>query len=284
MALTSIWLFAYAITICAPTFLSGYPYRTPFLNHWIQSCRAFMSRLLYGQRWRTRLGYGNPYYRLPGDERGVRRDLTLDMPALISADMTLRNDSILSTSIRACLQNVEGAKILQITRKLFKHQLGRPVFHLQGLEYGRIPSRALDSIAHVLSDALERESVKTQTAWISWMREAAICLSALLRHAQARNRNVDASRSSIALASLLSIEPDFLPEVLMVLSVGSPIVNWEIAGRCQERSSTSVVSDVIHSTRELLLSLHRPYDPLRLAGEFLFIMESMDFDSLARNY
>ena len=112
------WLLLYLFTIGAPVFSASCPYKTPFLNHWIQSCRALSSYIRYGRQWRTKLGYGNPYYRFPGDERGVRRDVTLDIPALIGADKTLRDDIILSTSIQTCLRTVEGAKVVRIVRKL----------------------------------------------------------------------------------------------------------------------------------------------------------------------
>ncbi len=104
------------------------------------------------------MGYGNQYYRWPGDERGVGRDTELNIPALASADKTLGNHQVLVECMQGCLRRVDGETATKITRKFFEHRLGNHITSLLDIgTFEQIPSGALETLFKILVDAVERE-------------------------------------------------------------------------------------------------------------------------------
>lgn len=247
--LVACWFVPYLITLLAPAFSSRCPYKTPFLDRWMQLFRGFCSRMFFGKYWRQKLGYKNHYYRFPGDERGVRRDFDLDIPAIISADATLGDNNVLSRNIQHCLRKASGETVVIIVRGLFANRLDRPVrslFNPSGLE--RIPTQPLRTLMHILIDAVEGHlrtggtgqfSRSSPSSLPSWIREAISCLAAIIKHSQVHNRFINPDRCFAVFSEFLALGPEEAEELLVALAHHFPIVSWEFSETDRHRGEFS---------------------------------------------
>ena len=85
-----VWLVLFSIGTLAPAISYRCPYKVPFLKNITRLTRAFFSML-----FRRRLTDGlSPFSLFPGDERGVRRDVRLDIPAILGADKLTGDDDL----------------------------------------------------------------------------------------------------------------------------------------------------------------------------------------------
>lgn len=230
MSLVACWLSLYLLAIVASIFSSRCPYKTPFLDPWVQRSRGFLTRWRYGEDWHKKMGHDNSYYEFPGDEKGIRRDSKLDIPALVSADRTLGSNHVLAECMQSCLRRVDGETVILITRKLFEHRLGYPIALLSDIRgFERIPSDALDALLRILINAVERELPSSTISWSSWISEALSCICSIVAHVQSPpKRNVNTSGASKLLTSLLSLNIDIVEGLFTTLLQTRPKIMWQL--------------------------------------------------------
>lgn len=86
----ALYISGWAFLALAPVISTTCPYHFTFHFEFLDYLRTVFTQLTRGSDWRQRLGYTNPFYRFPGDERGVRREPHLDVQAVLSADTHIR--------------------------------------------------------------------------------------------------------------------------------------------------------------------------------------------------
>ncbi|KAK7685491.1 hypothetical protein QCA50_011355 [Cerrena zonata] len=210
-----IWI-AVLVFILASPFLSAHcPYHISILWNAAGTFRGMMARIRHGKHWIIRRGYKSPYYRFPGDERGIRREPELGVDAVISADASLLDNAILQETLLPCARTFSMHGTVKFVRKVVSHRLGRPVPSLHDVdtnEYNLIPTNALDVLLDVLCDRLERASTLLQDPIADTIQrhegllELAVCFYAAANSAAAsaskRYMRIPAwSRASVLLGS-----------------------------------------------------------------------------------
>ncbi|CAL1698831.1 unnamed protein product [Somion occarium] len=159
---TIIWVAALAFIIIMPFFSATCPYQLAFFKQTAEYLRGLLIQLRYGPVWRQKLGYENPYYRFPGDERGIRREQRLNVEAVIGADASLNDNAILEQTLQVCAQSSGLKSTLKFTRQLIAHRLERPITNLKQVksdDFTSIPRLVLDVLFNILCDSIS-EHVK----------------------------------------------------------------------------------------------------------------------------
>ncbi|KAK7686378.1 hypothetical protein QCA50_010602 [Cerrena zonata] len=147
-----IYITSLVFTLVAPMVSASCPYQISFFRFATEYVRGFLIRAVYGSSWRQRLGYGNPFYRFPGDERGVRREARVDVEAVIDADSHLRDNTILEHTIQPCIASFGLESTLSFVREVLANRLDRPVSNLQEvsqIDYESIPRQVWTVLLNV---------------------------------------------------------------------------------------------------------------------------------------
>ena len=225
------WLCLYVASLLVPALSKNCPYKTPFLNPGLGVIRGLFAQLWHCDAWRVKTQCFNSYYNYPGDERGIRRDITYDISALIFADKVLADDRILANVLQPCIQRAQGEGVVWITRELLSHRLREPIPALfEPIGFERIPTRALSVVIKILTDTIEQEMLRPEPQWTLWMMEAAAGLSSALNHAHLRGRDVELHRPVNVISSMFSLDLAAVKELLRILSTDSPLVAWNLSG------------------------------------------------------
>lgn len=230
--LVVIWLSIYAASIFAPALSIICPYKTPLLDRVMQQLRGLLSRIRYGTSWRERTGCNNRYYRFPGDERGIRRDNGFDIPAIISADETLADDSALVHIIRDCIERANGPETVAITREILSHRLDTPIASLSDpISFDRIPTRVLEVIVSILSNAIRRDVMSPNVQWTQWLQDAITGLASLMNHVHSNGRAVSITEGVDAISGTFALPLPIVSRVLRILAIDSPFISsWTLSG------------------------------------------------------
>lgn len=69
------------------------------------------------------MGYENPFYRFPGDENGVRRERKLDVEAIIGADISLKDNTVLERSLFPCTRSFGPQRSFRFLRQMMSYRL-----------------------------------------------------------------------------------------------------------------------------------------------------------------
>lgn len=160
-----LWITALAFVLVSPFLSAHCPYHISILWQAAGSFRGVMARVRHGKHWAIRRGYQAPYYRFPGDERGIRREPELGIDAVISADASLLDNAVLQGTLLPCARTFSMHGTVKFARNLVSHRLGRPISSLHNVdtnEYNLIPTTALDVLLEVLCDRLSEALVLLQ--------------------------------------------------------------------------------------------------------------------------
>ena len=144
--------------VVVPMISASCPYQIAFLRRAAEYVRGSFIRIIYGVNWRQRLGYENPFYRFPGDERGVRREQKLDVEAVIGADTSLMDNTALEETLRPCLSSFGLKSTILFAREVLANRLDRSVSHLTEIkpdDYISIPRQVLDVLLRVFCDCVD---------------------------------------------------------------------------------------------------------------------------------
>lgn len=155
------WIVALVFVLASPFLSAHCPYHIAILWRAAGAFRGIIARVRYGKHWIIRCGYQIPYYRFPGDERGIRREPELGIDAVISADASLLDNTVLQQTLLPCARTFSMHGTVKFVRNVVSHRLGRPVPSLHEVdtnEYNRIPTTALDVLLDVLCDRLSDAS------------------------------------------------------------------------------------------------------------------------------
>ncbi|KAK7685448.1 hypothetical protein QCA50_011311 [Cerrena zonata] len=144
--------------VVIPMISAGCPYQIAFLRQTAEYIRGSFIRFFYGSHWRQRLGYENPFYRFPGDERGARREQKLDVEAVIGADTSLMDNTALEITLQPCLSSFGLKSTLFFAREMMANRLDRPISHLREIspdDYASLPRQVLDVLLNILCSCTE---------------------------------------------------------------------------------------------------------------------------------
>ncbi len=170
----AIWLSLYAGSIVAPAFFAGCPYTVPFMKAYIRATRRALWQLRQKFPWYKPTPLPN-YYDFPGDEKGVRRDKDLDIPAFTLADEMLMDDPFTEYILQPCLHGAGIRNTVLFVRRMVQHRLGHSIQTLElcmtgNLDFSRLSTRSLMVSTSMLLDALnygrEWSSPWTHEAWV----------------------------------------------------------------------------------------------------------------------
>lgn len=141
-----------------PMVSASCPYQISPFSRAAEYIRGFIIRLRYHKFWRQSLGYGNPYYRFPGDERGIRRESHLDTDVVIGADADLMDNAILERTLRPCVSSFSLSNTLTFVRNILAHRLDRKITSLKHItqeDYMSVPRQVWKVILDVSNEATE---------------------------------------------------------------------------------------------------------------------------------
>ncbi|CAL1708175.1 unnamed protein product [Somion occarium] len=189
-----LWIAIFSSTLVTPMFVPDCPYKIPLLSHGTRRIHRSIANLRsrFGSKWQFRAA--NRYYTYPGDERGIRRDGTIDVDALVSADATLADDSMLEKVICNCAQALSLENVVIFSRKILARYLDMQVVTLatRKLDFGFVPSHALNAligmICTVISSNDQIEALKTITHSSSPLLELVSFMYRLCNHVIERRR------------------------------------------------------------------------------------------------
>lgn len=227
------WMAIFAATLIASTLFVGCPYKVSLFVHPTQRLHKVVAdlRLRLGFDWRSRLP--NRYYTYPGDEKGIRRDGTIDLDALVSADNVLADDHILEKFTCNCAKSLGLQDAAQFCRRVLSRYLDTKIESLaaQKLDLGGVPSRALNALMGLICSLMppndEQYSLLTQEP--SPLLELVMFLYSLCNHAVERNRTAYLSNWKIAKSAihqipitLLRSNSDKIIESLLMIMASAP--------------------------------------------------------------
>ncbi|KAK7685285.1 hypothetical protein QCA50_011648 [Cerrena zonata] len=201
-----LWMSIFAATLVAPILFVDCPYKIPLFMRGIRRLhRAFADlRLHLGFDWKSRLA--NRYYTYPGDEKGIRRDVIMDLDALVSADIVLADDHTLEKCICNCAKSLSLDDAASFCRRVLSRYLDTKIESLsnQTLDFGVVPSRALNAlmglICNIMPPGDEQYDLLTQNS--SPLLELVTFLYHLCNHAIERNRGVYLSNWRVAKSAI----------------------------------------------------------------------------------
>lgn len=174
--LISLWLLVYAMSNLSPILFPDCPYITPLTKHAIRSIRrqvwqAWSNLCLLCGKEHPKL---DKYYGFPGDEMGIRRDTTKDLPALINLDRLFMDDAFVDEVTRFCLRRMNGSDTLEFLRHFLYHR--RAIHYtnvssgrLSEIDFTRVSTRALvattDALHYKLAQALSQAKPEILQIW-----------------------------------------------------------------------------------------------------------------------
>lgn len=158
LSVVMIWAILLLFICIVPFVAHDCPYRISFIRTSILGpIKGWIVRTRYGPNWMSHYGYENSYYRFPGDERGIRREVRLGLDAVISADASLVDNNILRKVILPCLGSFTINSSLVFVRGMLSHRLEHPIASLYDVrpdEYRNMPTTVLDVLLSIFCDHL----------------------------------------------------------------------------------------------------------------------------------
>ncbi len=242
-----VWLLLYAGSIVAPVFFDGCPYTVPLVKVGTRAAR----RILWHLRSKSPLGKQtrlSKYYDFPGDEKGLRRDKRLDLPAFVTADEILSDDSFAEYVLRPCLRGTGGPNTIIFVQAMLQHRLGHPIPTLEActtghLDFSRLNTRSLVVSILILLDALDSAitAARENANWSPWMHEALTYLCAAVNHCGPfRIRDIGAVKDAVLDmgGSLVHRNIDFIKEFFL-LSSKFPLICFPVVPMVSPERSKS---------------------------------------------
>ncbi|THH30995.1 hypothetical protein EUX98_g3187 [Antrodiella citrinella] len=272
-ALIMVWLILYVSTTLAPAFSSRCPYKTPLLKEPLQAVQRRF------HRWRKRNDLTSS--RESRDERLLRMDQTLDIPALVAADATLQDDEFLEKTIRTCLVESDGNEVEQCVSQIISSRAGADVqslakIHVSDLQ--KLSNMARYTTVHILLDALDREidgreREKRKVELLPWMRSNLICVgSALLPVYLAAVTNDGVQHEQIRAGNmvtrLISLNEDVARDTLEVLAFSS-YQRLPSSFTISQITANQVMTNLIAGARACIAA--KTVEPIQLCQAVLYL-------------
>lgn len=228
-----LWMAIFAATLIASTIFVDCPYKVSLFVHPTQRLHKAFAHLRLGLGFDWRSCLSNRYYTYPGDEKGVRRDGTLDLDALVSADKVLADDHILEKCTCNCAKSLGLEDAAQFCRRVLGRYLDTKIESLatRKLDLGSVPSRALNALVGLICSIMppndEQYSLLTQEP--SPLLELVMFLYRLCNHAVKRKRTAYLSNWKSANSAihqipitLLRSNSDKIIESLLMIMASAP--------------------------------------------------------------
>lgn len=236
--LISCWLLLYSSCIIIPMLSTTCPYITPLSKPAIRSIRRsvwhFYKRLhLFFWDSKSPQPYTGPhlgkYYEFPGDEKGIRRDIDIDLHAFIKLDYLLMDDAIVERDTRVCLQRLRGEDILGFIQHFLQHRRAiqnaapsadtSPLVHT---DFTRISTCALVATIGILCDKLETEVTSPAPQVARWAFVSVEYIFKAIHHSYEVSRALGSSTAAKT-SNLLVIlfkcgQPEVVTQTLIYLS------------------------------------------------------------------
>lgn len=153
-----IWGIVLILIFTIPFLFDDCPYHLYLVRSLSEPIKARVARILHGENWSSHYGYENPYYRFPGDERGIRREARLGLDAIISADASLMDNDILRNTMLPCVKTFTIGSALTFSREMLSHRLERPItslYEVRKEEYRLFPTAVLDVLLAIFCRYLD---------------------------------------------------------------------------------------------------------------------------------
>lgn len=235
-ALIALWLLLLAIGTLTPAVSYRCPYKVPFLKNITRGTRLFFSLLLRKRSKRDLSAYSL----FPGDERGVRRDMRLDVPAMVEADKLYGDDDFLEKTLRPCIQDVDGQDVVRFVRGAVGHRLDRDIRTLTRVsdrDLGHLTTKALYTTMYMVIDALDIALDAQGATLTMWMHEALVYLFTALNHSHLRQRPIgSAMNNGLHLQRKLLVGDISIMRECLVLLTRYPYVRCVMAPGIDESS------------------------------------------------
>ncbi|TCD68392.1 60S ribosomal protein L20 [Steccherinum ochraceum] len=288
-AFVMVWFMLYVSTTLAPAFSSRCPYKTPLLKEPLQSVQRRF------HQWRKRDAF--PSSRVEArDERLLRTDQALDIPALVAADATLQDDEFLDKTIRKCLAESEGGDVSVCVAHIISNRSGTVVPSLAEIhvsELQKLSNIARSAIVRILLDALDREleeneQARRKTTWLPWMRGSLICIGSALMPLYPSSVNVkvggqvyDHARAGAMVTKLLSSNEDVARGTLEVLAF-SKYQRLPSSFAVPPITTSKVITNIIAGTDACLAA--KTVDATQLCQVVLYLATHFDDEGLREDW
>ncbi|KAI0092098.1 hypothetical protein BDY19DRAFT_928326 [Irpex rosettiformis] len=263
-SLIASWLVLYAMGTITPALLPGCPYITPLTSHGIHSIRRRMWQLWsrFHQNFTGKPRKLSKYYNFPGDEMGVRRDTTKDLPALVTLDSLFMDDAFVDEVIRFCLRRLNGPETFSFLQHFLRHRRAL-VFPTDSdlssdpsprVDFTRISTRALVATADILYYKLQQAlgtSTSAEEVLKPWALGSMEYIFAALHHCSRNSRDPGpstAANTAQLLRGLSACGRPALQKMLLFFSRYHTIMeHWRL-----DDISTELIRDILESAKELI--------------------------------
>ncbi|KAJ3556450.1 hypothetical protein NM688_g2021 [Phlebia brevispora] len=193
-----------------------------------------------------------PYALFPGDERGVRRDSHLDIPAMIAADKQSGDDDFMERTLRPCLLDMRGEGVVRFVRAALSHRLDKHVRSLediQGRDLDRLTTKALFTSMNMALDALNPVLDLENMGLYPWMHELLDFLFNALNRAHYKNWPIgETMNNGLHLQWKLLNQNEILAKECLRLLANYPYVRCVLGSRLDR----VVIRNIISVSRDLL--------------------------------